>query len=265
MVQLKERDLTQEEFDQLDKEWQAEKTKGETRLNELKDVYNKKQAEKRERIAQGFVYDDTIWLEMYAPPESDEPIFISPFLYESLPAQDGDFLHSELPDDLTLVYRKNVRLYQDQLKAIDRLWEGLKGTNRRFWRAKAKTWLSEIEHLGPFFDSKTIYIEGTDSIPTEPEFPILCRPSRLTIEQLENEDVEDFSSLPERVGDKPRLDLARLFASLLRGQGSPTSNPQGKMPPNPSQMSARPVPERSPLATLEEFLRALAAKDSNDD
>ncbi|MGC9356356.1 MAG: hypothetical protein ACP5GX_00730 [Anaerolineae bacterium] len=179
-------ELTQEEFDELDKAWQAERTVKETALNEIKAAYDAMRTKERERENKGFTFDTVIWRDVAtsAGDESDGPAWIDP------------------------EFQKKI------VTLVDHLWGELPVGQRTLWRERMRAWRQEVRHLGPIFDTERAFTAEAE--PVEAEFPTLAAPFPLSIERLEQEELEEVSLQPQRDARRRQMSVDEIMAAMLR-------------------------------------------------
>jgi hypothetical protein len=136
------------------------------------------------------------------------------------------------------------------LLAADALWGELPYTNRDHWRERLDTWVKEINELGPRLNPEP---SGAAGPQTEPEYPVLCRPTISSIARLENESLEEISQRPIRGTRLPDVpDVGAFLARLLgAAQGS-----EGQGPASGTNDSA---PEEGTGESLGQALKKLRA------
>ncbi len=252
LIQLQGSQITQEEFAALERQWQEEKAEKKTHLNSLKKPYDARIAQKRECETKGFVYDDTVWLDMwYQEAGTDELDASSGSLHPTAAAAERG------PGP--------VAALEEVVGTADELWSGLRGTNRAYWQEKVRTWGGEIQQMGPSFDLERAEARaGAHGQPVEPEFPSLAEPFPLAIGRLEKEEVEEVAVRPQRVGERRELDLDLLLAAALGdlARRAPIEKAPPTAAPRPSQRPARPAMDRTEqqrrAEEFREFLEALA-------
>jgi hypothetical protein len=98
------------------------------------------------------------------------------------------------------------------LFTIDDFWQMLGAPDRLFWKERVDLWIEEIKASRP-----VRYLSEETEIPhTKPILPLLCSPTPLAIDKLQNEEIEDFTRLPERKDDNQLNNLLEdLFRAML--------------------------------------------------
>ena len=242
----KERDedktISPQEYDAKRQKLEEERTKKERKLNELKEKFNTAQAERRSAKSAGR-QEETIWLEMYrrfvdAPQEfwrfllrprplahvplslllEIEQRWIGPHVHGQRnaagPPPAFDRLASQLfsargPVDLTALAALVTERDLICLLAADALWGEIRYTNRERWRDVIEQWATEVAALGPRLQHEAVEDEP-------PDYPALCRPTKLMIESLEAEEIGAWTQAPDRGTQLQReTELEALLAALL--------------------------------------------------
>jgi len=242
-------EITQEEFDARLEQWQTEADAKKTQLNLLWTAYSEGElAHKRGLKRDGKKIEEYVaWQEMECSlAREPQALWEAATRRRPLPRLSEAFLEAvagrwapssgpeSAPTDPTAVkivlaqpWEIVVECELAALLSADVLWLRLETTNRAFWADGVKRWGAELESSAVCL---TVPRPGSRSRPKEPEpeFPSLARPSRLFIDKLEAEEIEDLSQAPIREADfDPRARLAALLEEMLRHQAEAAAEAPG--------------------------------------
>jgi len=219
---IKKRDhneITEEEYNSGVKKLEEERTEKRIEINKLREKYNLEPAEKRRILNMGLKDDSAVWVDMY---ES--------FLYASEADCLGKLIFKQHPfpqmEPSQLVgiplpgHNRNSQMNEDiyfdeitiscLLKA-DELWSRLKCTNLEFWLKEIEKWDKELDSITPRL--KIIPGKNKNCI-DDPDFPTLCHPFNLAIEQINDEEVENLFNMPERKGELNPISANEFLAAF---------------------------------------------------
>jgi hypothetical protein len=243
--ELKENKITKQEFDAKVAQLEAERTKKEQQLNELKEKYEAVVGDARRGARNARRPPDPIWYEMIRRfasaaefwqllarprPLASVPVallleveqnWISPHLNgATTPAQTAaapqrtDNLPSRLARaakavDLNMLAALLTERDLICLLAADALWTRVRYTNREHWRMMIELWAEEVARLGPRLQQ-----QATAAPP--PIYPNLSQPTNLAIDDLQAEEMAEVAQAPTRGTHAHReQELDALLAALL--------------------------------------------------
>lgn len=241
------KEITKEELDAQVEEWKKEKSKKLAEINKLKGNYNKSIGEKRKHRNLGLKDDSVIWLDMYKPLTDSlesESGYLKEIFFKRRPLPEIDQSLSDIVGSPGSYFQNNFKK-RDQIKLTDFrnvldeinlsflleadvLWSKLKYSNLEYWLVEIEKWDKELDLISPRLKSTKVNISN---FAEEPDFPTVCNPFTLSIEGLHSEEIEDFSMMPKRKGDKKGIGLAELLAKMLAEESiMDTENPEGAQP-----------------------------------
>jgi len=218
----KERDedktISPQEYDAKRQKLEEELTKKELKLNELKNKYDIQRTEQPCKLWRFLLRPRRLAHVPLSLLLEIEQHWIGPHVHGQRsaagPPQAFDRLASQLfsargPVDLTALAALVTERDLICLLAADALWGEIRYTNREHWRACVEQWATEVAVLGPCLQHEA-------SGPAPPDYPTLCRPTKLMIESLEAEEIGAWTQVPDRGTQLQReTELEALLAALL--------------------------------------------------
>ena len=251
---LSKKEITQEEFDERVKKWEDKKTQKNVELNKLNQTFQNAQAEKRKLAHMGLRMDEVIWHEIHfengkeefirhltsisRPLATEDPERLEKFRYRI--AKDGFLTASDSTQkEIAAATASNSldnflgRINALKLMALiwaDNIWSNLATPTREFWTTQLATWIGSLPFypLEPIPDSRpSTQMPGTDSAEMEKRnvsrYPLLCSPTRFSVNRLEQQEVEEVIARPKRRGDQKAVSLRDLLKAYLEKELTETS------------------------------------------
>ena len=223
----KEGQITAEEFERSETELKEAKTKKLTDLRKMREEFERPHAMKKGQSGKARWMNIPTWVRM-----SDHYQF--DLLKERLPilTAQTSFAQWELdniqsppasPTPPPVTFHKRLVGRQVSLfLAADTLWNRLVLPGRQEWRRKVDAWVEEARHAEPQWS-----LSAAAAVNFKPAFPGLCTPTRLSIDRLSAEELEDFSSLPRRGAEKaaPAISFEDFLKELLGRAKTGTDKP----------------------------------------
>lgn len=211
--------ITREEADAQLAQLEKDENEKLEHLNRLNQDYQVILAKRRELRQRGLTDDSAAWIEIYPPSEhEDERRQLWQRALEPRPLPQKLHMGAQaIPVTSLVALRHLVNYYMARhLHAADKLWSGVRGTNRTLWQAKLDHWAGEIQSLGPHFS-----LELSGAPRPAADFPALYAPTSLVIDQLEHDQGEELDHGPRRGGTATRQHLAAMLEELLRAASFP--------------------------------------------